>query len=211
MQTRRRRRPWRLRVSAALTAPVSATSSRTMCTTCSSGAISVWRTRDSNRSRVRSARRPRTASSCRPATRPRIGKSDSASSPTAPTSARIQSEATDDTDDAEPAKGTRMTSCPAGPCAHSGTDPSRRISARAVDPERVQPLGGLVDRCAGQRRVEQEISGEVALVNSGVDVEPHRRRLDERLRELPFSHRSRRDAEGTAAWRAAVSTADARR
>ncbi len=55
-----------------------------------------------------------------------------------------------------------------------------------IDPERVQPLGRLVDRCAGQRRVEQEISGEVALIDSGVDVEPHRRRLHERLRELAF-------------------------
>ena len=35
--------------------------------------------------------------------------------------------------------------------------------------------------------MEQEITGEVALVNASVDVEPDRRRLDQRLRELPFS------------------------
>ena len=183
IQTRRRRRPCRLSVSAAPPAPVSATSSRTMCTTSSSGAISVWRTRSSKRSRVRSARRVAHGLELQAGNRgPRIGKSDSASSPTDRRPARGSS----------PRAPTQTTARgrPRGRPGRATTpapSPGGASPPRAGDPQRVQTLRGLVDLCAGQRRVEQEITGEVALVNAGVDVEPDRRRLDERLRELPFS------------------------
>ena len=127
---------------------------------------------------------PRTASSCRPAIRPRMGNSDSASSPTDPDQREDQIRWRAD----DQSRGTRMTSWPAGPWAPLGTPiPIAASPPAPVIHMRVQTLCRLVDRCARQRRVQQEISRQIPLIDAGVDVEPHRRRLHERLRQLAFS------------------------
>ena len=77
-----------------------------------------------------------------------------------------------------------MARRPVGPL---GNRPQSTHLAGAGDPHRIQTLCGLVDRCAGQRRVQQEITRQIPLINAGIDVEPHRRRLHQRLSQLPFS------------------------